>query len=368
MKVEITENKIIIEFNKEKIFREVLKDKMNELKEISFIDNNDHEMAKEVFEELKKVPLAYQKVRPLKKIETKIGRPTIWDDNIEQFIMDNENITGRKLVEMIRKKFGSGVSASSIFKFKKDNNLGKRRPEKIPDYIICPICEKNDYLIRKGRTREGNQRYCCKDCKINLVDYSDKINVKTKKYIASKNNLPYSKEDERIIKEMNNDGYSNDLIAERLGRTKTAIAYKKCIMGINSTIPTPRSKRNEKHYKMYTNGENKTIYSLSKQGFSNEYIGKEIGRTASSVANRLSRLRKEGKQIPYGRSNFTDIRTKEKIIRRNWTPKEDQQLLDLLEKGYNITQIAKLLKRTFNSVLNRHKRLQLFGTTKKYVQ
>ncbi|NIO36729.1 hypothetical protein GTO27_03395 [Candidatus Bathyarchaeota archaeon] len=92
-----------------------------------------------------------------------VGRPTIVTPFIGEFIRDNEELSGRVLSKKIEKELGFKVSANTVCKYRRDNNL-KRVRKKAVSKVACPRC-RSTHIQRRGVMKlvEGyKQTYSCK--------------------------------------------------------------------------------------------------------------------------------------------------------------------------------------------------------------
>lgn len=105
---------------------------------------------------------------------------------------------------------------------------------------------------------------------------------------------PFSHEDMRIIKIMNDEGKSNAEIAHVLGRTAAQIAQKKFHLGIKQKPKPGLPEHREKHKRRWTVSEVDKLRQMRyKDHMSIGEISKAIGRSDISVQAKLRGLEKE---------------------------------------------------------------------------
>lgn len=96
-------------------------------------------------------------------------------------------------------------------------------------------------------------------------------------------------------------GWTNEEIANHLGRTAQQVASKKSHLKLSGE--TRRSIVSEskapKQYSRWTNEEHLELIRLMESGMSTEQCAKTLGRSISSISNRLHLIRAQGKQSEY---------------------------------------------------------------------
>ena len=96
-------------------------------------------------------------------------------------------------------------------------------------------------------------------------------------------------------------GWTNEEIAHRLGRTAQQVASKKShlkLTGETRRSMTPDAKA-PKQYSRWTNEEHLELIRLMESGMSTEQCAKTLGRSISSITNRLHMIRSQGKQSEF---------------------------------------------------------------------
>lgn len=115
-----------------------------------------------------------------------------------------------------------------------------------------------------------------------------------KRKMARKYNV-WSQEDIKKLMTMVTKGKSNEDIAKALGRKRTDIASKKCRLGLSGK-PTARTKVDRSivtnHSRRWTKDEHNSLLRMLENGASLDVCAQSLGRTVSSIENRVSMIRR----------------------------------------------------------------------------
>lgn len=105
---------------------------------------------------------------------------------------------------------------------------------------------------------------------------------------------PFSPNDIKSIREMNDKGMSNAEIAQALGRTAAQIAQKKFHLGIKQKPKPGLPEHREKHKRRWTIAEVDKLRQMRyKHHMSIGEISRELGRSDISIQAKLRGLEKE---------------------------------------------------------------------------
>lgn len=145
-------------------------------------------------------------------------------------------------------------------------------------------------------------------------------------------------------------------LASKLQRSTKSVEMKIYAMQRDGQLPkVDLSKSFDPNNRRFSPEDDKRIIAMYKQGESYQTIGKSIERSESSVANRIARLKRQGK-----------IKSIQKKI---WTADEEQRLIDHVkfdEQGYvaNYDELIGLVGRRYDQLVTKVAKLRKTGKIK----
>ena len=145
-------------------------------------------------------------------------------------------------------------------------------------------------------------------------------------------------------------------LASKLQRSIKSVEMKIYAMQRDGQLPkVDLSKSFDPNNRRFSPEDDKRIIAMYKQGESYQTIGKSIERSESSVANRIARLKRQGKI--------------KNIQKKLWTADEEQRLIDHVkfdEQGYvaNYDELIGLVGRRYDQLVTKVAKLRKTGKIK----
>ena len=145
-------------------------------------------------------------------------------------------------------------------------------------------------------------------------------------------------------------------LANKLQRSIKSVEMKIYAMQRDGQLPkVDLSKSFDPNNRRFSPEDDKRVIAMYKQGESYQTIGKSIERTESSVANRIARLKRQGKI--------------KNIQKKLWTADEEQRLIDHVkfdEQGYvaNYDELIGLVGRRYDQLVTKVAKLRKSGKIK----
>lgn len=145
-------------------------------------------------------------------------------------------------------------------------------------------------------------------------------------------------------------------LASKLQRSIKSVEMKIYAMQRDGQLPkVDLSKSFDPNNRRFSPEDDKRIIAMYKQGESYQTIGKSIERSESSVANRIARLKRQGKI--------------KNIQKKLWTADEEQRLIDHVkfdEQGYvaHYDELIGLVGRRYDQLVTKVARLRKTGKIK----
>ena len=145
-------------------------------------------------------------------------------------------------------------------------------------------------------------------------------------------------------------------LASKLQRSIKSVEMKIYAMQRDGQLPkVDLSKSFDPNNRRFSPEDDKRVIAMYKQGESYQTIGKSIERTESSVANRIARLKRQGKI--------------KNIQKKLWTADEEQRLIDHVkfdEQGYvaNYDELIGLVGRRYDQLVTKVAKLRKSGKIK----
>jgi len=222
-------------------------------------------------------------------------------------------------------------------------------------------------IVRKVREEEKEEEKVVKK----VVKLSDK------KVVKSSGGKEWTPEEDEFLVKMFNAKKSDKEISEKLGRTVTSITNRRSFLGVvkwkwrkgkkrgfGKVVGVQRAVQGKD--KVYVQKEEKLITSvlegkhvglsrdsgnqpwtrsdveelkeLCENGYNNEEIANELGRSSASISARRYTM------------GLTPKTRKRGVIRNRWTKSDDQMLIGMSRNGYSARQISGRLKRSTGAV------------------
>nr|DAT52455.1 MAG TPA: CCAAT/enhancer-binding protein beta [Caudoviricetes sp.] len=145
-------------------------------------------------------------------------------------------------------------------------------------------------------------------------------------------------------------------LASKLQRSIKSVEMKIYAMQRDGQLPkVDLSKSFDPDNRRFSPEDDKRVIAMYKQGESYQTIGKSIERTESSVANRIARLKRQGKI--------------KNIQKKLWTADEEQRLIDHVkfdEQGYvaNYDELIGIVGRRYDQLVTKVAKLRKTGKIK----
>lgn len=175
---------------------------------------------------------------------------------------------------------------------------------------------------------------------------------------SDEESFEYSDEESYQDSDEESDQGSNEESDEEAANRNVNLPVKRCARGKNVSglrVLPPLSRNDE----IWTAKEEEIVFNLRMQGKNWEYIGEELGRTASAARGRWNLLRVESLRPIAQRSqrvhSTSVLSAMTKLGRKYaiWTAKEEETLFNLRKKGKSWKYIGKELDRTVKAAKNR---------------
>lgn len=204
------------------------------------------------------------------------------------------------------------------------------------------------------------------------------IKDSVKKVVKFSSGKEWTPEEDELLAKMFNEKKSDKEISEKIGRTVTSIISRRCFLGIvkwrwgkgkkkgfGKVVGVQRAVQGkdkvhvQKEEKLITSVlEGKPVLGLSRNsgnqpwtksdveelkelcenGYNNEEIANELGRSSASISARRYTM------------GLTPKTRKRGVIRNRWTKSDDQMLIGMSRNGYSARQISGRLKRSTGAV------------------